>query len=55
MEQNFKIYDWTGKECFEGKTFETFEDAWDFIYENDPRPQTSNDDHWYDDYEVKNG
>lgn len=28
----FIIKDWAGNICFKGKTFDTFEDAWDYIY-----------------------
>jgi hypothetical protein len=27
------IKDWMGNTCFKGKTFDSFEDAWGFIYE----------------------
>ena len=29
----FKIKDWAGNVCFDGKTFPDFESAWGFIYE----------------------
>ena len=49
------IKDWTGRVLFDGKTFETFEDGWGFIYENDPLPEESHPDYfsWYDDYFVE--
>lgn len=50
----FIIKDWTGKVCFQGKTFPSFEDAWGFIYEADPIPEPveENEAHWFDDYFV---
>lgn len=52
--QNFIIKDWTGKICFGGIEFNTFEDAWGHIYEHDPIPEPveENESHWYDDYFV---
>lgn len=32
----FVIKDWTGKVLFNGKSFNTFEDGWDYIYINVP-------------------
>jgi len=29
--KNFKIFDWAGNELYKHGTFETFEDAWDYI------------------------
>lgn len=29
----FKIFDWAGNKPFGEKTFETFEDAWEHVYE----------------------
>ena len=43
----FIINDWAGNVCFHGITFETFEDAWGYIYENVP-----DEDNAYDDYFV---
>jgi len=31
--KNFIIKDWAHNQCFKGETFETFEDAWGYIYE----------------------
>lgn len=28
----FIIKDWAGNTCFKGKTFPSFEDAWEFLY-----------------------
>jgi hypothetical protein len=50
------IKDWTGKVCFFGKTFGSFLEGWDFIYENDPEPDRDSPDWlsgWYDDYYVE--
>lgn len=30
----FIIQDWAGNHLFRNKTFKTFEDGWEFIYEN---------------------
>jgi hypothetical protein len=49
----FIIKDWMNNTCFEGKTFDSFEDAWGFIYENDPQPEGNDDEHWFDDYFVE--
>lgn len=41
---------------FNGVTFDSFEEGWDWIYTNDPEPdETSPDwlDGWYDDYYVE--
>ena len=49
----FVIKDWTGKVCWDGKQFQSFEEAWDWIYEQDPEPDEDADDWtdgWYDDY-----
>ncbi len=49
------IKDLAGNTCFKGKTFEDFESAWGFIYENDPIPEPTeeNEAHYYDDYFVE--
>ena len=36
---------------FGGATFDSFDEAWGFIYENDPNDTDS--DHYYDDYYVE--
>ena len=51
----YEIRDWMNNLCFQGKTFSTFEEGWDYIYVNDPEPdETSPEwkDHWFDDYYV---
>jgi hypothetical protein len=45
------IKDWTSKLCFSGVTFDSFEEAWDYIYEHDPMPEIE-DDNWFSDYYV---
>lgn len=50
------ISDWMSGICFDGKTFDSFEEAWEFIYVTDPEPAEGSPewrDHWYDDYFVK--
>lgn len=45
------IEDWAGNVMFDGKTFETFEDGWSYIFEN-----IKDEDNAYDDvgvYETK--
>ncbi len=32
MKTRWIIQDWTGKTCFDGKEFKTFEDGWEFLY-----------------------
>lgn len=50
----FIIKDWTNKTCFHGKTFNTFEDAWEYIYEKDPMSEPlEENEHYYDDYCVE--
>lgn len=54
----FKIKDWAGNTCFNGKTFKTFDDAWGYIYENDPAPINEEtgeieDESYFDDYYVE--
>lgn len=53
MATKYVIQDWTGKVCFDGRTFDTFDDAWGFIYENDPQPEDDDSEHWFDDYCVE--
>ena len=56
MSKTFIIQDWAGNHLFPDKAFESFEDGWDFIYENVDnskydRTQNNNDDN-YQDYFV---
>lgn len=32
MKNKFIIKDWTGNIMFNGKTFKTFDDAWDYLF-----------------------
>lgn len=51
----WEIRDWTNKLLFGGKTFDSFEDGWSFIYEASPEPDRSSPDWvdgWYDDFYV---
>ena len=34
MAKKFIIQDWAGNRMFPTETFETFEDGWEYIYEN---------------------
>lgn len=45
----YLIIDWASNICFHGKTFETFEDAWGFLYETFP---DGAEDGTFDDYFV---
>lgn len=53
----FIIRDWADNVCFGGKEFDSFEDAWDYIYVADPNPLDESspeyDEHWFDDYYVE--
>lgn len=56
MSKTFIIQDWAGNQLFPGKTFESFEDGWDFLYEKIDnseydRNQNDNDDN-YQEYFV---
>ena len=45
--QTYIIQDWAGNHLFENKTFNSFEDGWDFIYQNVDNSkfeETQNDD-----------
>lgn len=63
MENKFGIVGWitytniplSEQLLFGGITFDTFEQGWDWIYENDPEPASDSPDWidgWYDDYYV---
>lgn len=34
MKTKYEIRDWTNNLMFDGKEFDSFEDGWEFIYEN---------------------
>jgi len=44
------IEDWAGNHLFKNHKFTSFQDAWDFIYEN--IKEETEDDGTYDDYFV---
>ncbi len=54
--QKHIITDWAGNEMFNGKLFDSFEDAWEYIYENvdnSKYEETGNDnDNVYQEYAV---
>lgn len=50
------IKDWMGRILWDGKTFDSFQDGWDFIYAEDPAPEETHPEWvngWYDDYYVE--
>ena len=57
--ERWVIQDWTGQ-MFRWSPpgnvpiFDSFEEAWDYIYEHDPAPAEDHPDYenWYDDYYV---
>lgn len=50
--EKFIIKDWADNHLFKDKVFDSFEDAWEFIYEN--VQEETEDDGTYDDYFVVN-
>jgi hypothetical protein len=54
--EKFVIEDWAGNHLFKNKTFNSFEDGWDFIYtnvDNSKYDKTGNDnDNEYQEYFV---
>lgn len=46
------IEDWMGRTLFEGRKFNSFMEAWSYIYAADPAPD-EDDEHYYDDYYVE--
>lgn len=54
--EKFIITDWAGNHLFKDKEFETFEEGWDYIYENvdnSKYDETENeDDNVYQEYYV---
>ena len=47
----YEIRDWMNAVLFNGTEFDSFEDAWDYIYENCNDPEFE-DDGEFDDYYV---
>lgn len=54
--KKFIIKDWAGNHLFTDKTFDTFEDGWEFIYENVDNSKFeasgNDDDNEYQEYFV---
>jgi hypothetical protein len=50
--QEWYIEDWTGRTCSGGKTFDTFEAGWDYIYDACCDPESGYDEQYCDDYYV---
>lgn len=51
----WEIRDWMNNLLFDGKRFDYFSEAWDFIYATNPEPDPRSVlwvDGWYDDYYV---
>ena len=40
---SYRIEDWAGNILFNGRTFDTFEDAWEFIYTAFPNEEDLGD------------
>ena len=58
MEDIFIIEDWAGNRMFPNKTFKTFEDGWEFIYNNVDnslfdKTQNDNDNVYQDIFVIK--
>lgn len=49
----YEIRDWMNNLCFKGIRFDSFEDAWGYIFENDPMPEGEDENGFYDDYFVE--
>lgn len=47
------IKDWAGNTCFQGREFDTFEDAWGFLYGAYDHLQESEFDEQMSEYEVE--
>jgi len=41
-----RIYDWAGNHKFQGDVFDTFEDAWDFLYAQVPDADEEDFEDW---------
>ena len=53
MKDKFIIKDWAGNICFKGKEFKTFDDAWEYVWENDPCSEEEEEKGYYSDYYVE--
>jgi len=50
------IKDWMSNVLWNGKTFDSFEEGWEWIYAQNPEPEEGSPDWvdgWYDDYYVE--
>ena len=50
------IKDWINNTLWNGKTFDSFEEGWEWIYAEKPEPAEDSPDWvggWYDDYYVE--
>lgn len=47
------IFSWTGRRLFDGKTFDSFEDGWEFIYRETANDPEVNDEHFFDEFYVE--
>lgn len=50
MANKYVIEDWAGNHLFKDKTFPSFEDGWEFLYEQFPNGH--DEEHFFDDYYV---
>lgn len=53
MKDKFIIKDWAGNICFHEKEFKTFDDAWEYIWKNDPCSEKEEEEGYYSDYYVE--
>jgi hypothetical protein len=52
----YYIKDWMSNVLFGGKTFDSFEEGWEYIYMVNPEPEQDSPewvDGWFDDYYVE--
>lgn len=52
MKTKWIIKDWCNNVCFQGSEFNSFEEAWEWIYQKDPAPEDEDESGHYSDYEV---
>jgi len=55
VRKEYRIQDWMGNILWDDKRFNSFDEGWGWIYEQDPMPEESHPDyeHYYDDYFVE--
>ena len=51
MSTRYRVEDWCGNVLFDGKEFDTFDDAWSYVYEKIPNLYCEED--FYDDTYVE--